>query len=277
MNRIIEELAQEFRLPLQPRDGTCSPSKRPDTLAERCIDRINYLFFRNKIELKRIIKEYREERRTNTLHGDHLQALYSKVRDAAWIHKESIGTPRFVQSEPEFKKPAAKISMKQSQLIPQVRRTTEPNQSSKYSFEDELLPIEKSSTVETESLRGTKRISSQDAIQSSQYVRSSKNKRRRRSAIGEHFISCKDSPSDPSTSFVQTGPSGASSSASQTNIPSIFAAQRDRSFASTVATSFDGSDDRSDSSSEYGDLDLSQADRLINIVEHRHSYPRIRR
>lgn len=51
VNIIIESVAQEFGLPLKPRPGTYSPSKRPDNYAERCIDHINFWYFRNRTEI----------------------------------------------------------------------------------------------------------------------------------------------------------------------------------------------------------------------------------
>jgi hypothetical protein len=38
INTIIELTASEFELPLRPRIGTFSSSKRPDGYAERCVD-----------------------------------------------------------------------------------------------------------------------------------------------------------------------------------------------------------------------------------------------
>jgi hypothetical protein len=57
---IIELVASEFGLPLQPRIGTFSPSKRPDDYAERCVDHINFLFFRNRIVMNDVFYQFRK-------------------------------------------------------------------------------------------------------------------------------------------------------------------------------------------------------------------------
>jgi hypothetical protein len=60
INTIIELVASEFGLPLQPRIGTFSPSKRPDDYAERCVDHINFLFFRNRIVMNDVFNQFRK-------------------------------------------------------------------------------------------------------------------------------------------------------------------------------------------------------------------------
>ena len=100
INIIIERIAQEFGLPLQPRHGTFSPSKRPDGYAERCVDHINLLFFRNRIVMNDVFNQFRKDRADNCIPGDPLEEFYTWTRDAVYLekHKPQPGKLQLDQS-----------------------------------------------------------------------------------------------------------------------------------------------------------------------------------
>ncbi|KAH0370288.1 hypothetical protein KCU65_g2629, partial [Aureobasidium melanogenum] len=247
INTIIELTAQEFGLPLRPRIGTFSPSKQPDNYAERCVDRINFLFFRNRIVMYDVMNQFRKDKAENAIFGDHLEEFYSRLREAAYLekHKPQLSKLRLdepaAQQDLQFKKPAPKLSLTQTKLIPTIKKRSEPSSSKVKDIENQsprekLLPTDQSFLFDSASAsRGTKRLSDQDSLSSSKYV----------------------SPSNPSFT-----------SSHQPNAVSICPGQANQSFATTVATSFDGIYDDCDSSSvDYGgELDLSQAEQLDRLM-----------
>ncbi|KAI4735604.1 hypothetical protein E4T50_13880 [Aureobasidium sp. EXF-12298] len=266
INTIIELTAQEFGLPLRPRVGTFSPSKRPDNYAERCVDSINFLFFHNRIVMYDVINQFRKDKAENTIFGDNLKELYSRLREAAYLekHKPQLGKPQLggpvVQQDTQFKKPAPKLSLTQTKLIPTIKKRSEPrpakvkdteNQSPK----EKLLPTDQSFLFDPGlASRGTKRLSDQDSCSSSKYVRPQK-QRRQQPSLDDHF-SYKVSATNPSFT-----------SSRQCNAASIYPRQANQSFATTVA-SFDGIYDNCDSSSvDYGgNWDPSQAEQLDQLM-----------
>lgn len=199
-----------------------------------------------------MIKEFQQDKRDGSVQGNLLEAFYSRTRDAAHLEKHRpIEKLHLEKPAPGFKKPATKLSLKQTQLIPQIRKNPKPENQKPNA---DLLPVNQSFVYDPDSVRGTKRHSaSQDTLQSSQYVRTP-NKRRQQPQVTDRYFSCK--LSDPTHSFFN--------SSTITNAPTIFTGQEDVSFT-TVATSFNASDNESEdsSSAEYGDLDLSQADKLM--------------
>lgn len=110
INIIIETIAQEFGLPLRPRIGTSSPSKRPDGYAERCVDHISFLFFRNRVEMHEVFNQFRRDKRDNTIGPNALEIFYTRTRDAAYLEKNKPQVDK-LQLQPEFKKPAPKLSL----------------------------------------------------------------------------------------------------------------------------------------------------------------------
>ncbi|KAG9952740.1 hypothetical protein KCU85_g1739, partial [Aureobasidium melanogenum] len=267
INAIIESTAQEFGLPLRPRVGTFSPSKQPDNYAERCVDRINFLFFKNRIVMYDVINQFRKDKAENAIFGDHLEEFYSRLREAAYFEKHKpqlsklrLGEPA-VQQDPQFKKPAPKLSLTQTKLIPTIKKRSEPSSSKvkdieNRSPEQKLLPTDTSLPFDSApASRGTKRLSDQKSSSSSKYVRPHK-QRRQQPSLDDQF-SCKVSLANPSFT-----------SSHQTNAASICPGQANQSFATTVATSFDGVYDDCDSSSvDYGgELDLSQAEQLDRLM-----------
>ncbi|KAI4718704.1 hypothetical protein E4T48_05079 [Aureobasidium sp. EXF-10727] len=268
INTIIESIAQEFSLPLKPRIGTSSPSKRPDVYPERCVDHIKFLFFRNRIVMHDVINQFRKDRDEDCIHGDLLEAFYTRTREAFYLemHKPQLGKLRLDEPTPQpdarFRKPAPKLSWTQTKLIPTIKKTSNSSRVKAVDTEnqsppDKLLPADQLFLFDrSPDTRGTKRLSDQDSCSSSKYVRPQK-QRRQQPSLDDHF-SCKISPSNPSfTSSVQT------------NTASVYPGHADQSFATTVADSFDGQHDDSDSSSaEYGaGIDPSQADRLLESIE----------
>jgi hypothetical protein len=189
INTIIELTAQEFGLPLRPRIGTFSPSKRPDGYAERCVDHINFLFFRNRIVMHDVFNQFRKDKAENCISGDPLQALYTRTRDAVYLekHKPQVGKLQLpestVQQDPQFKKPAPKLSLTQTKLIPTIRKSSKLSHVKDADIENvsakaKLLPVNQSFVSEYEPVtRGTKRLSDQDSCMSSKYVRPQKQRR----------------------------------------------------------------------------------------------------
>lgn len=189
INHIIEIIAQEFDLPLQPRHGIFSPSKRPDNYAERCLDHINFLFFRNRIVLNDVFDQFRKDRADNCIHGNQLEAFFSRTRDAVYLEKEKppLGKLQLGQTtrqqDLQFKKPAPRLTLTQTKLIPTIKKnsnssyvkvTDTENQSPK----DKLLPANQPFIPEHEpTSRGTKRLSDQDSCTLSKYVRPLKQRR----------------------------------------------------------------------------------------------------
>lgn len=261
INIIIETIAQEFGLPLRPRIGTSSPSKRPDGYAERCVDHISFLFFRNRVEMHEVFNQFRRDKRNNSIGPNALETFYTRTRDAAYLEKNKPQVDK-LQLQPEFKKPAPKLSLTQTKLIPTIKKSSKLNQvkTSEVDYQpskDKLLPVNQSFVFDAEPVsRGTKRLSNQDLFNSPQYVRPQK-QRRQQPHIDDHF-SYKISPSNPSFT-----------SSNQTNAASVVAGAENLSFATTVATSFDETDEPWDSSSaDYGgDLDLSQVEQIMTSFE----------
>ncbi|THY88603.1 hypothetical protein D6C95_07026 [Aureobasidium pullulans] len=261
INIIIETIAQEFGLPLRPRIGTSSPSKRPDGYAERCVDHISFLFFRNRVEMHEVLNQFRRDKRDNNIGPNALETFYTRTRDAAYLEKNKPQVDK-LQLQPEFKKPAPKLSSTQTKLIPTIKKSSKLNQvkTSQVDYQpskDKLLPVNQSCVFDPEPVsRGTKRLSNQDLSNSPQYVRPQK-QRRQQPHIDDHF-SYKISPSNPSFT-----------SSNQTNAASVVAGAENLSFATTVATSFDETDEPWDSSSaDYGeDLDLSQVEQIMTSFE----------
>ncbi|KAH0037804.1 hypothetical protein KCU78_g1605, partial [Aureobasidium melanogenum] len=266
INTIIELTAQEFGLPLRPRVGTFSPSKRPDNYAERCVDRINFLYFHNRIVMYDVINQFRKDKAENTIFGDHLEVFYSRLRDAAYLeqHQPQLGKPQLggpvVQQDTQFKKPAPKLPLTQTKLIPTIKKRSEPSpakvkDTENQSPKEKLLPTDQSFLFDpSPASRGTKRLSDQDSCSSSKYVRPQK-QRRQQPSLDDHF-SYKVSPSNPSFTLSH-----------QSNAASIYSGQANQSFATTVA-SFDAIYDDCDSSSvDYGgDWDPSQAEQLDQLM-----------
>ncbi|THV74584.1 hypothetical protein D6D28_02452 [Aureobasidium pullulans] len=261
INIIIETIAQEFGLPLRPRIGTSSPSKRPDGYAERCVDHISFLFFRNRVEMHEVFNQFRRDKRDNNIGPNALETFYTRTRDAAYLEKNKPQVDK-LQLQPEFKKPAPKLSLTQTKLIPTIKKSSKLNQvkTSQVDYQpskDKLLPVNQSFVFDSEPVsRGTKRLSNQDLFNSPQYVRPQK-QRRQQPHIDHHF-SYKISPSNPSFT-----------SSNQINAASVVAGAENLSFATTVATSFDETDEPWDSSSaDYGgDLDLSQVEQIMTSFE----------
>jgi hypothetical protein len=267
INTIIELTAQEFGLPLRPRIGTFSPSKRPDGYAERCVDHINFLFFRNRIVMHDVFNQFRKDKAENCISGDPLEAFYTRTRDAVYLekHKPLPGKLQLeqpmVQQDPQFKKPAPKLSLTQTKLIPTIKKSSRLSHVKDVDIENaspkaQLLPVNQSFVSEYEPVtRGTKRLSDQDSCMSSKYVRPQK-QRRQQPSLDDHF-SCKVSPSNPSFA-----------SSNQTNTASVYPENANQSFATTVATSFNSVYDEWDSSSaDYGDdPDPSQTAQIEQIL-----------
>lgn len=121
---------------------------------------------------------------------------------------------------------------------------------------DKPLPVNQSFVSEYEPVtRGIKRLSDQDSCMSSKYVRLQKQQRQQLSL--ENHFSCKISVSNSSHA-----------SSNQTNAASVYPGNVNRSFATTVATSFNSVYDEWDSSSaDYGDEpDPSQAAQIEQIL-----------
>ncbi|KAG9603498.1 hypothetical protein KCU77_g1796, partial [Aureobasidium melanogenum] len=267
INTIIELTAQEFGIPLRPRVGTFSPSKQPDNYAERCVDRINFLFFRNRIVMYDVINQFRKDKAENTIFGDHLEEFCSRLREAAYCekHKPQLGKPRLggpvVQHDTQFEKSASKLSLTQTRLIPTIKKRSEPSpgkvkDTENQSPKEKLLPTDQPFLFHPgPTSRGAKRLSDQESCSFSKYVRPQK-QRRQQPSLNDHF-SYKVSPANPSFT-----------SSHQTNAASIYPGQANQSFATTVATSFDGIYDDCDSSSvDYGgELDPSQAEQLDRLM-----------
>ena len=240
INTIIELTAQEFDLPLRPRVGTFSPSKQPDGYAERCVDSINFLFFRNRIVMYDVINQFRKDKAEDLIHEDHLEAFYYRFRDAVYLekHKPQLSKLRLdesaVQHDPRFKKPAPKLSLTQTKLIPTIKKRSDSSiikvkDTENQSPKEKLLPTGQHFLFDpAPASRGTKRLSDQDSCSSSKYVRPQK-QRRQQPSFDDHF-SYNVSPSNPS--FAQSHHTNAN-----------------QSFATTVATSIDGVYDEWDSSS----------------------------
>ncbi|KAH0277822.1 hypothetical protein KCU91_g2934, partial [Aureobasidium melanogenum] len=268
INAIIESTAQEFGLPLRPRVGTFSPSKRLDGYAERCVDHINFLFFCNRVVMHDVIDQFRKDKADNAVFGNHLEEFYSRLRTAAYLqkHKPRLEKPQWEgqapRQDPEFRKPAPKLSLTQTKLIPTIKKRSEPSQvkgeeNEKQSLKEKLLSTDQYLLSHSATApRGAKRLSDQEPYGSSKYVRPNK-QRRQQHPLDDHF-SCKVSPSNPS--FISTHSS---------DPVTINTGQANQSFDTTIATSFDGVyDDWDSSSADYGpELDPSQAERLVASVE----------
>ncbi|KAI5195371.1 hypothetical protein E4T38_09113 [Aureobasidium subglaciale] len=267
INIIVDSIAQEFGLPLRPRVGTFSPSKQPDGYPERCVDRINFLFFMNKVAMYDVINSFRKDRAKNRISGDHLESFYTRIRDAAYIEKNKPQVGKLRLDEPvqqpqsDFKKPAPKLSLTQTKLIPKIKKGSKlsrvkPTETEDQNSKTQLLPVNQSFLLDSEPVnRGTKRLSDSDSSDSPPYVRLSKQPRQQRQ-VTDHS-SCKASYQN--TSFASSG---------QTNACSISLGHENQSFATTVATSFDrSSDDLDSSSADHGDLDLTQAEQAQSILK----------
>ncbi|KAG9962902.1 hypothetical protein KCU61_g4116, partial [Aureobasidium melanogenum] len=268
INTIIKSTAQEFGLPLKPRVGTFSPSKRLDGYAERCVGHINFLFFHNRIVMYDVIDQFRKDKAEDSVFGNHLEEFYSRIRDAAYLekHKPQLGKlpwkDHALRQDPESRKPAPKLSSTQTKLIPTVKKRSESNQvkvkdTENQSPKEKLLVTDQSFFLDpAPAPRGAKRLSDQESCSFSKYVRPNK-QRRQQSVLDDHF-SYKVSPSNPSFT-----------SSHQISAASNYPGQADRSFATTDATSFDGAyDDWDSSSADYGpEPDPSQAERLVACVE----------
>lgn len=263
INSIIESIANEFGLPLKPRVGTFSPSKRPDGYAERCVDHINFLFFRNYIVLQDVIVQFRKDKAEDAISADHLEEFYSRLRTAAYLEKHNP-YPRkpllldVLRQDSESRKTAPKLSLTQTKLIPTIKKRSEPNQvkvkdTESQSPKDQSLPA---FLDPAPAPRGAKRLSAQESCSSSKYVRPIK-QRRWQPSLEDQF-SYKVSPLNlsPLTSHLS---SPVSMNSEQVN----------QSFDTTIATSFKDAYDDSDSSSvDYGpEPDPSQAERLMANVE----------
>ncbi|CAD0095691.1 unnamed protein product, partial [Aureobasidium vineae] len=268
INTIIEFTTQEFELPLKPRIGTFSPSKRPDGYAERCVDHINFLFFRNRIVMYDVINQFRKDRAEDCISGDLLEAFYTRTRDAVYLekHKPQLGELRLdepaPQQDPRFTKPAPKLSLTQTKLIPTIKKNSNSSHvkfidTENQSPKQKLLPANHSFLFDDPpATRGTKRLSDQDSCSSSKYVRPQQ-QRRQQPSFDDHF-SCKISPSNPSfTSSVQT------------SADPIYLEHANQSFATTFATSFDGTcDDWDSSGADYGgEIDPSQIERIMTSFD----------
>lgn len=218
-----------------------------------------------------VFDQFRKDRAENCIPGDQLRAYYDRTRDAAYLekHKPQLGKLQLSQSgaqqDHKFKKPASKLSLTQTKLIPTIKKnsnsshvkvTDTENQSPK----DKLFPFNQSFVSEYEPVtRGIKRLSDQYSYLSSKYVRPLK-QRRQQPSFDDRF-SCKISPSNPS--YV---------SSDRTDTASAYPENANQSFATTVATSSNSGYDEWDSSSaDYGDPpDPSQAaqiDQLLTSVE----------
>jgi hypothetical protein len=129
INAIVELTASEFELPLRSRVGTFSPSKRLDGYAERCIDHINFLFFRNRIVMNDVFNQFRKDRADGCISGDLLEAFYTRTRDAVYLEKHKPQLEKLqlnkttAQQDPQSKKPAPKLSLTQTKLIPTIKRS----------------------------------------------------------------------------------------------------------------------------------------------------------
>lgn len=268
INSIIESIAQEFGLPLQPRHGTFSPSKRPDTYAERCVAHINFLFFRNRVVTNDVLEEFRKDRADHCIPGDQLEAFYTRIRDAAYLESNKPQLTKLqwensgAQQDHRFKKPAPKLSLTQTKLRPTIKKNSNMSNVKVTDTEnliskDKLLPVNHSFVSEYEPVAcGTKRLSDQDSWMSSKYVRPLK-QRRQQPSLDDHF-SCKTSPSN--SSFAASN---------QTKSTSAHSGNNNHSFATTVATSFNSNYDEWDpSSADYGDPpDPSQAAQIDQIMK----------
>jgi hypothetical protein len=267
INAIVELTASEFELPLRSRVGTFPPSKRPDGYAERCVDHINFLFFRNRIVMNYVFNQFRKDRADGCISGDLLEAFYTRTRDAVYLEKHKPQLEKLqlnkttAQQDPQSKKPAPKLSLTQTKLIPTIKRSPWLDYVKDVDIENaspkaKLLPVNQSFVSEYESVtRGTKRISDQETCISSKYVRPQKQQRQQLS-LDNHF-SCKISLSNSSHA-----PSN------QTNTASVYPGNANQRFATTVATSFNSIYDEWDSSSaDYGDEpDPSQAAQIEQIM-----------
>ncbi|KAI5271971.1 hypothetical protein E4T47_04787 [Aureobasidium subglaciale] len=267
INIVVDSIAQEFGLPLRPRVGTFSPSKQPDGYAKRCVEHINFLFFRNKVVMYDVINDFRKDRADNCISGGHLEAFYSRSRDAALIESNKPQVGRLRLDEPmqqpqyDLKKPAPKLSLTQTKLIPKIKKSSKlshvkPTKTENQDSKTQLLAVNQSFLFDPEPVhRGTKRLSDSDSSDSRPYVRLSKQPRQQRQ-VTDHS-SCKASYQN--TSFTSSG---------QTNAPPTSLGQENQSSATTVATSFDRSfDDLESSSADYGDLDLTQAEQAESILK----------
>jgi hypothetical protein len=266
VNIVIESIAQEFGLPLKPRIGTFSPSKRVDGYAERCVDHINFLFFRNRTEMYNVINTFRQDRRSGYIHGQLLDEFYSRTRDAAHMERDRqpLGKLRLETKvtgpEPQFRKPAPRLSLKQTKLITTIKKSSTSSHliNPDAHKHDSLLPANQSFIPDAHVSRGTKRHSGQDLFNSPQYVRPFK-QMRQQPHTSDCVISYKASTSVHSLS-----------SSHQTTAPSISTGRSNQSFATTVATSSNSANEPWESSgTEYGDddLDHSQVDRLMTSFE----------
>ncbi|KAG9741301.1 hypothetical protein KCU73_g8968, partial [Aureobasidium melanogenum] len=191
-----------------------------------------------------VINQFRKDKAEGLVFGDHLEELYSRLREAAYLekHKPQLGRPQpgesVVQQDLQFKKPAPKLSLTQTKLIPTIKKRLNPSpakvkDTDNQSPKEKLLPTDQSFLFDPVSTsRGTKRLSDQDSC-------------------------CPSNPSNPSLT-----------SSHQTNAASIYPGQANQSFATTVDTSFDGIYDDCDSSSiDYGgDWDPSQAEQLDQLM-----------
>ena len=267
INTIIESIAQEFSLPLQPRHGTFSASKRPDNYAERCVHHINFLFFRNRIVMNDVFNDFRKDRADDCIPGDQLEAFYTRIRDAVYLESNKPQLTKLqlnqsgAQQDHRCKKPAPKLALTQTKLIPTIKKNSNSSHvkiidTENESPKDKLLPANQPFVSEWEpTSRGTKRLPDQDSCMSSKYVRPLK-QRRQQPSLDDHS-SCKISPSNPSFA-----------SSKQTHSTSVYPGNANHSFATTVATSFNSGYDEWDSSSaDYGDdLNPSQAAKIEQIM-----------
>lgn len=185
-----------------------------------------------------VINQFRKDKAENVIFGDHLEEFYSRLREAAYLekHKPQLSKLRLdepaVQQDPQFKKPAPKLSLTQTKLIPTIRKRSEPNSAKAKDAENQspkekLLPTNQHFLFDpAPASRGIKHLSDQDSCTSSKYVRPLK-QRRQQPSLDDHF-SYKVSASNPSFTLSH-----------QTNATPTYPGHANQSFATTVATSFD--------------------------------------
>ncbi|KAJ9629538.1 hypothetical protein H2203_001912 [Taxawa tesnikishii (nom. ined.)] len=90
INSITESLRTEFNLPVKPRDATWSPTRNERSEADQCQSNINFLYFKNSIELSRVLQDFRKDARRQKLDGKPaIKLLLDCLKDPVYLAKNA--------------------------------------------------------------------------------------------------------------------------------------------------------------------------------------------